>query len=180
MVLKKSEEETGFTRSGGELPEGWKSEFAVQLERQTALYSRLLELAREKRRILVAGPAGEEQARSLELIVREETALIARCRALEREQRALLEGLGAVDYGNPISRIPEARERCEHLCLVVQELRLLNRENGEILKRFQSYVDFTVSLLEKEAGSGTYRETGARKGTVKRVAFNRSRISRQV
>jgi len=179
MVQKKSEEETGFTRSDGELPEGWKNEFAAQLERQEVLYSRLLELAREKRRILLAGPAGEEQARSLELIVQEETALIARSGALEQEYRALLEGLDGWNYKDMISCVPEGPERFQSLYRAVQELRQLNRENGEILKRFQRYVDFTVNLLEKRE-SGTYRETGTKKGTVKRVAFNQSRISRQV
>lgn len=180
MIQEKSREETGFARRGAELPEGWEGEFAARLERQTVLYARLLELAREKRRILLAGPAGEEQARSLELIVQEETALIARCRALEREDWALLEGLNGWNFKEMISCVPEGAERFQRLCRVVQELRQLNRENGEILKRFQRYVDFTVGLLEKEAGSGTYRETGAGKGTVKRVAFKRSRISRQV
>lgn len=138
-----------------------------ELEKAEAVFAKLIELAQEKRRILLAGPKREELAGGLERIVSEEEAALAQLRGLERREamRSLeLSGLP-----------PEAHERLQRLFQLAEELGQINSENAQILKRFQDYVDFMAGLLEKRAGSKTYGES---KGGMPTIGI--SRISRQV
>lgn len=171
MSDKENGTATGCPDSFGGAPDG----VAVWPERELTLCAKLLELAQEKRRILLAGPAGGETAAILERIIIQEEAVVARWRELERDETARPE-----EYGEIISRLPDGCERIQRLGRMVQELWELNRENLAILKRFQRYVDFTVSLLEKRAGSGTYGETEVKLGKGRKAALKLSRISRQV
>ncbi len=180
------------------LPEPWKEELTARLFRQEQLYLKLLELAREKRQVLLAGPVGEAQLSALEAILREETVLLAEARTLEETRYSLYERL-AREFELPedpaasfepdlmkqvhgrLSRyLPDLTDRYASLHAILEELRRLNRENGEILERFQRYVDFSLNLLMRSAEAGTYREAGNKKGAVKKVTSPQSRLVRQV
>lgn len=132
-----------------------------QLERAESAFAKLLELAQEKRRILLQGPKREELAKGLERVVREEEAALARLRELVRE-----EGFSCPS--------PTAHERLQRLAQMAEELRQLNSENALILARFKGYVEFMAGLLGKRAGSRTYGES---KGGA--LIPGISRISRQ-
>ncbi|MGB9791649.1 MAG: hypothetical protein ACPLTR_03625 [Thermacetogeniaceae bacterium] len=152
--------------------EGLEELLERQLERAEAACARLVELAREKRRILLAGPKCEELAKGLERIVAEEEALLARLRELESEEQVP----PVVASGVP----PRGNERIQRFFQMVEELRQLNCENAEILKRFQSYVSFMATLLEKRTGSKTYADSDVTQGKGRKPTLGLSRISRQV
>lgn len=160
----------------------WIEEFTDWFARQERLCNRLLELTKEKRCVLLAGPISKDRVQSLNLILKEETALIAEAGALEEERTALYSRLGqeaGID-GRLIPTVPEYRERFAHLKAVLAELKLLNRENSEIMERFQRYVDFSLSMLERDAESGIYQAEGTKKERVKKQILQSSRIIRQV
>jgi len=200
MVRKKQREagEALCSPESPQLPEAWKEEFTARLFRQEQLYTKLRELAREKRCVLLAGPVGQAQIDSLESIMKEETALVAEARVLEESRDALIKRLAREfkpeeDSAGPVEPglmkevqgylnrcYPDLIGRYASLRAVLEELRRLNRENGEILERFQRYVDFSLKLVEKSMESGTYRMAETKKGAVKRNVSPRSRIIRQV
>ncbi|MDH7576913.1 MAG: flagellar protein FlgN [Bacillota bacterium] len=200
MARKKNEEArvVSSVPESPELPEAWKEEFTARLFRQEQLYVKLLELAREKRQVLLAGPVGQAQIGALESILKEETILLAEVRVLEETRDALFERLerefkqtqddacpAGLDLMKQVQScavrcLPDLADRYASLYVLLEELRRLNRENGEILERFQRYVEFSLDLLGKSTENGTYQQVGTKKGAVKKAVSPQSRIIRRV
>lgn len=194
----KKENEALLFSSSQALPESWKEEFTAQFFRQEQLYEKLLGLAREKRRVLLAGPVGLEQTMSLEAILKEEISLMAEARVLEEARPALYKRLVRESEGvegdissfdSELVRLsadclsnmfPDLADRYARLHAVLEELKRLNRENGEILERFQRYVDFSLNLLEEKMGGGIYQEVEGKKVAVKKVVSVNGRVNREV
>lgn len=134
--------------------------FIENFSRQVQCYRDLLQVARRKKDILVAGKVQE-----LDKLIGVEQALLLRARQLEEERLSLLEGVGAELKRDPgeltrehlFSRLTgEEREEAGRLEAelreVLTQLQEENQLNQQLIKQALEFIEFSRGLLSEIAG----------------------------
>jgi flagellar biosynthesis/type III secretory pathway chaperone len=151
------------------------------LERQSQVQKELLELAHEKRGVIIAGDTGR-----LSEIGALEMKLVARGASIERERGKLMPNVAAllgIDAGANVSSIAERAEPDEQSALrrlrrdlteTMSALRDANAANGELLDAQLEYTDIMLGVMapRQDALNNFYGGDGrTRDGGVRRAGF---------
>jgi len=128
------------------------------LEEQEKIYEELLELARQKQKILIKGDIA-----ALEEITVQEEGLVLQAGKLEEKREQCFAAL-AQDYGvGPESTLADflpcveepSRTSLEKvhggLSACLKDLRRLNQENTQLLEQSIQFVNFTVDVLSQQS-----------------------------
>lgn len=144
------------------------------ISRQESIAWRLLELAVEKRRLLLAAAAGDEELLEFSEMLQEEKEILKKLREIEKEWQDNNEGRWTA------LQEPELAARCRSLQADFEKFRMLNRENSALLTSVQQYLNFSLDLLCGDQSSETYRESPANKGEVERIVSHAGKFDCQV
>lgn len=129
------------------------------LARQSQCYRDLLNLARKKKDILVAG-----QVQELDKLLAAEHALILRAGRLEEERLSLVKDLaaqreldaGEITLGHLIEGLEEpeqsrARELAGELRELLAELQAENRLNQQLIRQSLDFIEFSLGLFSAKS-----------------------------
>ena len=149
------------------MKEKW-AKLAVLTEEALELYRIIVELARQKRDVLVGAKAGE-----LDKITRQEELLIPRIGKLQGARDSIMKELAAHYHLSDESTFEEfialaPEDAAEELINAtrewgecVQELVQLNQLNAEMLQRTLTFIDYNLNLLSRTVANTTYAPQGA-------------------
>jgi len=153
---------------GEELSQEILEEYTDWISGQEQIVGRLLELAVEKRRLLLTGATRDQELQKLNEILQEENDILESLREIEKGWNSR-----ALDK-------PELADRCASLRADYDELRLLNWENHCLLICAQQYLHFSLDLLCQDESGKTYKESSTKKGEVERVVSRPGKLDWQV
>lgn len=148
------------------MKEKW-AKLAVLTEEARDLYEIIVELARQKRDVLVGAKAEE-----LDKITRQEELMIPRIGKSQGTRDAIMRELAAHYQLNEKSTFEEfiafaPEDVAEKLVKatrewgeLVQELVRLNQLNSEMLQRTLSFIDYNLNLLSRTVANTTYAPPG--------------------
>lgn len=150
------------------------------LQEESSLYRQLLEVAKEKQRVLVEG-----RFQSLGQVLEKEQKILRTVVGVEEERYALQCDLARLYGYSPgeltVSRLAETagkygvalREKQRELTGIIQELSLVNQSNSELIQQSLAYIDFTLETLKGPSLSYDRRGKKRRGGSSSRF-FNLS------
>ncbi|MFZ0075193.1 flagellar protein FlgN [Exiguobacterium undae] len=127
----------------------------------TATHMDLLELAHEKKQVLI-----QNDMPRLSQIVKEELVYLKRMEQLEQQR---IEHMGAVTMTEWLQTHPEDVESMRQLLQAIGKLRIINELNADLLGQSLQYLNWHLELLIPEADDFTYGQSA-----LDRAHFNRN------
>lgn len=145
------------------------SELLKILDQEAEIYSSLLELSKNKTRIIVEGKVAE-----LENIVKVEQSLVLQLGRLDARREDVVEKL-AGELGTEPSKLnmtallekvgdnqaEELRKYQKHMTDIIKELKNANELNFKLIKNALDFIDFSINMLTGNNNAGNnYESTG--------------------
>ncbi len=142
------------------------------LEEELSIYQKLLDFAHEKRKMLL-----EKFSTDLQTVVSQEEVLVQRLIDLEQERRELvfqITGSFEATLDSAVEKISESDGKSDvwlvgsRLRDVTSDIRQVNDENQRLLEQALELTQYSIKLITRVPGDGTYgpagKQTGKRPG----------------
>lgn len=155
-------------------PLGKRGRLADWISKQEQIVSSLVDLAFQKRSLLMALPTSEEQLKELNEIIAQESQFVMNLQEAEKE---------LAEMSQVLSRALVQQELAERFSTVqsnFERLKQLNQENRTLLGSLLQYINFSLDIFYQNPSGGIYRESPDKNGEIEKLVVRSGQFDRQV
>ncbi|MFW0966521.1 MAG: flagellar protein FlgN [Thermacetogeniaceae bacterium] len=155
-------------------PLGKRDRLADWISKQEQIVSSLVDLAFQKRSLLMALPTSEEQLKELNEIIAQESQFVMNLQEAEKE---------LAEMSQVLSRALVQQELAERFSAVqsnFERLKQLNQENRTLLGSLLQYINFSLDIFYQNPSGGIYRESPDKNGEIEKLVVRSGQFDRQV